>query len=291
MPTYAVLGATGNIGLNILREFGKRQQAASSSKSSNSDDNPIHINAYARSKSKLLSLNPEASTNPHLSIHEGALEDLHLLTTCLSSTSAVFLTVAVSDNIPSCSVAQNTARLVVEALERLRSSQQRSKDKDRDRGYQPPLLIVLSSSSISKRLWRGEGMSPSIHAMMLKAASHVYHDLELAEEFLRTYRGNEKGGLYGLTFVKPGGLVHDSQKGHVLSTEASKTFTSFADCAAGMVEIAVSSERGRWSGEEVSVNSAEPKGASVSFSEGLALLRALLKGLLYHFFPWSYRWV
>ncbi|KAL9619301.1 MAG: hypothetical protein Q9160_006066 [Pyrenula sp. 1 TL-2023] len=283
MPTYTILGSTGNIGLNILRECGRRQQQASNSSSGNNDANAIHVNAYARSKSKLLSLHPEASSNPHLTIHEGALEDLDLLTTCLTGAEAVFLTVAVSDNIPSCSVAQNTARLVVEALERLRS---------KDRSYRAPLLIVLSSSSISERLWRGEGMPPAIHSMILKAASHVYRDLEVAEEFLRTYRGNEKGDLFSLTFVKPGGLVHDSQKGFVLSTEASKTFTSFEDCAAGMVEIAMENEGGRWTkGEEVSVNSARPKGADVSFSEGLALLRALVKGLLYHFFPGAYRWV
>lgn len=212
----------------------------------------------------------------------GALEDLDLLTTCLKDADAIFLAVAVSDNVPACQVAQSTARLVVKALESLRSS---GKDV-----FHPPLLLVLSSSSISTRLWRGEGMPQIVHSMLMKAASHVYHDLSVAESFLRNYKGNNQRELYSVTFVKPGGLVHDAQKGHVIHKEASKTFTSFADCAAGTMEIASSRDKEHWDGEEVSVNSVAPKGAEVSFVEGLGLLRALLKGLLYHFIPWSYRW-
>ena len=129
-----------------------------------------------------------------------------------------------------------------------------------------------------------------MHAMLLKAASHVYHDLQVAEEFLRTYQGNERGKLFHLTFVKPGGLVQDVQKGHVLSLEASKTFTSFVDCAAGMVEIGRSRDPGAWDGKEVSVNSAVAGGASVGLAEGFGLFRALLKGLLFHFLPWTCAW-
>lgn len=284
MLTNAILGSTGNIGLSILRELSTPQT------SDDADKKAIQINAYARSKSKLLSLYPAAGSNPNISIHAGSLQNLDLLAKCLKDTSAIYLAVAVSDNVPNCSVAQTTARLVIEALERLRSQHIST--------YQPPLLVVLSSASTSTQLWRGEGIPPLIHTMLSKAASNVYHDLSLAENFLRQYPQNSCVNgtrLFRVCFVKPGGLIHDVKKGHVLSTEKSKTFTSFADCAAGMVEIATSAGKGKgegeWDGKEVSVNSAAAEGASLGFGEGFALLKALARGLLFHFLPWLYGWL
>lgn len=111
MPTYAMLGATGNTGLNILRVLTKTQSYA---------QDPVHIHAYARSKSKLLSSHPDAASDDRVSIFAGVLEDLDLLASCLKGANAIFLAVAVSDNIPGCQIAQNTASLVIEALERLK---------------------------------------------------------------------------------------------------------------------------------------------------------------------------
>lgn len=130
-----------------------------------------------------------------------------------------------------------------------------------------------------------------VHSILLKAASHVYKDLQAAETFLRNYQRNGTGDLFSVVFVKPGGLVQAAQQSHTLSLEASKTFTSFVDCATGMVEIASLKDSGNWDGKDVSVNSAAAGGAAVGLTEGIALFRALLRGIILHIFPWAYAWL
>lgn len=52
--------------------------------------------------------------------------------------------------------------------------------------------------------------------------------------------------------MKPGGLLHDKQRGHELSTERARTtFLSFLDLAKGMVEIANTKDN-RWDMKNVS---------------------------------------
>lgn len=274
MPNYVVLGSTANVGLNILRTL------ADQTKSDTPD--PLQIKAYVRSKDKLLSMYPEASTNQHISIFAGALHDIDNLGRCLDGVDAAFPTVASSDNIPNTTIAQDTTRLVVEALAKLRKQQ-----NDR---YHPPILVVLSSTSTSEYLSGNDGLSSFAHTVLWKAASYVYEDLVLAEKFLRSYQAEHRG-LFRMAFVKPGGLVVDAKQGHVLSTEGSKTFTSFADCAGGMVEIAASPDLERWDGKEVSVNSAAPNGVALTLSTGFTLMWFPPRGLLFHFVPQSYKWV
>jgi hypothetical protein len=112
----------------------------------------------------------------------------------------------------------------------------------------------------------------------------------LAGKFLRSFQVKHRG-LFRVAFVKPGGLVHAAKQGHILSTERSKTFTSFADCAGGLVEITASPDPGRSEGKEVSVNSAVPNGVALTWSTGFGLICFLLQGLLFHFVLQSFKWV
>jgi hypothetical protein len=116
--------------------------------------------------------------------------------------------------------------------------------------------------------------------MLLAGASNVYADLIKAEEYLRS-----QDSWIASTFVKPGGLVHDKQKGHELSTERQQTFLSFLDLAAGMVEVA-DTEGDKWDMKNVSVL---PTARDVKF-EWMAPIN-LVKGLLCHFFTSTYRWL
>lgn len=253
MPSYAVLGATGNTGQSLLTVL------------SQSPDKEIH--AYCRSKSKLLRLSPEVSTNSRIKVYEGKLEDVSLIADCISGTRAVFMAVAMSDNVPGCTISQDTARIVVAAMEKLREA---------DPDARLPRVIVLSSASIDKHLSRD--IPHFAHWMLLTCASHVYKDLMEAEKFLRS-----KEDWISTTFIKPGGLVHDKQKGHELSTERQQTFLSFLDLAGGMVEVA-DTEDDRWDMKNVSVL---PKAKDVKIEWKAAYY--LFRGLLFHFFPSTYR--
>lgn len=81
----------------------------------------------------------------------------------------------------------------------------------------------------------------------------------------------------------PGGLCHDSQKGHILSLETEKTPLSYLDLAAGMIEVADAGDE--YHMKNVSVL---PTGTNVKFP--FESLWEVVKGLLAHYFPWTYKY-
>ena len=256
MSKYAVLGATGNTGLSLVRILLQSPDK--------------QINAYCRSSKKLYNLCPEAEHNTNVHIFEGHLDDAKLLANCLRGTRAAFLTVALSDNVPNCTVAVDTARNVIAALRILR-------EEKKDAVL--PKLIVLSSASLEPK-FTGD-MPRWAHTMLWWAASHAYKDLELAEAILR----DEQSWIDGTTWMKPGALSHDKQKGHALSKDTAKSPVSFLDLAAGMVEVA-DDDSGSCAMCNVAVN---PTAKDVAFPWNAPV--ALFRGLLFHFLPWTYRWL
>jgi putative NADH-flavin reductase len=256
MSAYAILGATGNTGLSILQLLTKNP------------DKRIHV--LVRSKSKLEKLFPGASSNPNIQIFEGSISDIQVLQACLKGSKAAFLTVAVTANIPGCSIAQDTATSVIEALQGLR---------EQDKALKPPRLVVLSSAAMDDKFWID---TPAIvHKILGKASSYVYADLGVAESILR-----KEADWLSSVFVMPGGIVHDELNGHELSMTKQQTFVSFLDVAAGMIECA-DEEGERWDGAHVSVVLKDGKRARIEWWVPVYMV----KGMLCHFFPWLYPYV
>ena len=254
MPTYAVLGSTGNTGQSLLRILMQN--------SSNK------INAYCRSKSKLERLSPEIVSNPNVRVFEGSLNDQAIIHDCIKDTYAVFMAVAVSGNIPGNTIAQDASRVVIEALREIRNT---------DSSPKLPNVIVLSSAAIDPIFNQSV---PSLGlAILLRAESNIYNDLIAAEEILR----REKDWL-SVIFMRPGALTIDSQKGHALTFEPPKGVVSFMDLAAAMVEVAESGDVHTWKG--LSVN---PTASDVRFPWNN--VPSLFKGLIIHFFPQMYHWI
>lgn len=255
MPSYAVLGATGNTGQALIQVLSQRADA--------------QIHAYCRSKQKLLKSCPSIASNDQVKIFEGNLQNIDLLASCLNGTRAAFLAVASSENVPGCTVAQDTARVVLEALEKLKAQATPTK---------LPKLIVLSSASLEDKFMDA---TPSfLHPVLACAAAHVYHDLREAEKLLRA-----KESLVSTTFVRPAGLSHDAQKGHVIAFSSAKTPLSFLDLAAGMVEVADEASD-QYDMKGVTVN---PTADDVAFP--WEAISGLFRGLLFHFLPWTYRYL
>jgi hypothetical protein len=254
MPSYAVLGATGNTGLALIKVLLQSPDK--------------EINAYCRSGSKLLNLCPQLRDRKTAKVFEGPLDSAHILVDCLRGTRAAFLAVAQSENLPNCTIAQDAARSVIAALRVLQ-------------GENAPLpkLIILSSASLEPKFCND--VPAWVHTMLYYAASHVYKDLELAETLLR----NERSWITGTTWVKPGGLSHDTQKGHVVSKDHAVTPLSYLDLAAGMLEVADDGS-GTYAMSNVAVN---PTAKDVAFPWNAPM--ALVRGLLFHFCPWTFRWV
>ncbi|KAL4789037.1 Averufin oxidase A [Aspergillus venezuelensis] len=254
MHSFAVLGATGNIGRAILQIL--------------LDRGGDTIHAYCRSQEKLFHLFPNAETSRGLTIFQGELRDEALMDECLRKTDAVFLAVAIVDNMPGCTVAMQTAEAVVASLKRLRATP----------GSHCPRLVMVSSASLEPSFC-GDVPAP-VHWVLKTAVSHLYRDLAAAEAFLRS-----QSGWLSTTFVKPGGLVHDQRRGHEVRLDRAHTPLSFLDLAAGMVEIAEADDN-RYHMENVSV---VPTSKQVRFPwDGVYYA---FTGLLFHFFPWTYRYL
>lgn len=254
MPSYAVLGATGQTGNSLLKVLMQ------------SKDN--NINAYCRNKSKLLGQFPEYANDSRLRIFDGSLKDTEVLANCCRGVGAVLMTVAAKENEPGCSVAIDTARQVIAAMEVLR---------DETGGQKLPTLVQLNSASTEPILSRT--IPHFAHAMLYRAMYNVYKDLENAERFLRQY-----SDWLNIVYFKPAAISHDVQGGHVLSLEESASPVSFLDVAAGMIEAADEGEK--YAGKAVSVLPKSGK-AKIPWEAPLALL----KGLVLYYFPWTWRWL
>ena len=254
MPSYAILGSTGNVRGAALKVL--------------LGSNHVTIHAYCRSKQKLVKQNPGIEKNNNIRIFEGAMHDEALLAECIAGAQAVFVAIAVTANQPGVTIAQDTAHQVVAAMKKLR--EQRS---------QPlPKLLILSSASTEHRLmWQ---VPRILRNILYCAMSNVYDDLKAAETFYRS-----QDDWLSTIFIKPGALTHDAQKGHEINNDIAKSPISFLDLAAGMIEIA-DEDGDRYDGKAVAINATSK---DVAFPLDSPLL--LIKGLIVHFLPWTWRFL
>lgn len=254
METYAVLGATGNIGNSILNVL--------------FEDSSKRINTLVRSKHKLEKQSPQICASSRVTVFEGNVDDISTLQQCIADTRAVFLTVAASINQPGCRIAQDQAESVIKALQNLRQSNPHAR---------LPVLIMLSSAETE---WKFSKDLPwLLRTILWTASSNIYTDLIEAEKYLRSHED-----WISTVFVKPGGLSHDKKTGHTISTEKQQTPISFLDLAGAMVEVSESDD-GKWDGKSVSVL-ARQSSAFPWYAPAM-----LMKGLLLHFFPVLYSWI
>lgn len=248
MPTYAILGTTGKTGGSILTLLLK--------------DPSNTVNAYVRSKPKLLSQSPGLEDNKSVRIFEGALTNIDLIASCLSNVDAVFSTIGENENTPGTHMIQDSAHAIVAAL---------CRNGPVKGGEKVPKIIFLSSCSVNPQMLAHE---PKIAQWIVTTAfSNAYADLRLAMNYLRLHKSWLK-----VTFIQPGGLVEDEQKGHVLSLkESGSGFVSYLDLAAGMIEVAQSDDY-QWQGVSV-----VPTSKDVKFEWKAP--KQMVRGLIWHFLP------
>ncbi|KAI1810480.1 putative NAD-dependent epimerase/dehydratase [Poronia punctata] len=255
MPTYAVLGSTGNCGSALIRNL--------------LDQSPENrINAYCRNKGKLYRVVPEVVDNKNVAVFEGSFTDDKLMDDCLRGTKAVFMAVTSNDNVPGIRLNTDTALAVIRTLYRLRSEIGESK-------YVPPKLVLLSACCFDDHLARN--MPKWFRPIMLRAASNVYLDLQRAEDVLRSHDQWVKS-----IFIKPAGLSPDIARGHQLTFDEEESFVSYMDLANGMIEAATD-EEGRFDGRNVGVVN-KVRGQGARFPGGTPKCIAL--GFVRHFCPW-----
>lgn len=259
MPTYAVLGATGNIGGHVLQTLIKRPD--------------VKIRAFVRSRSKLEKQRPELVNDPdvqaRVSLYEGSITSVDVLADCLEDADAAFLCVAAFASTPGCRIALDQATNVVTALEQVRGR------SNGNNGAKLPTLIMLSSSETDDNL---NDVPWPMNRILYAANYYIYEDLIRAEQYLR-----QRSDWIDAVYFKPGGISEDVASGHILSTAKSKTWVSFWDVTAGMVQIADDGDR--YHGKSVSVHGKRKARAQ---TENFPML---LKGLLIYLLPFTSRWL
>ena len=255
MPTYAILGATGNCGTALIDNLLRTEDAK--------------VNAYCRSTTKLIQKFPTITDNKRVNIFEGSIYDIDLLAECIRDTRAVFHVVTTNDNIPGCHVGLDTAKSIISAIEKLKVHGQLGAI---------PRILLLSSGTIDDHLSRH--MPWWFRPILRTAASHVYEDLRRTEVYLR-----QQEDLVSTIFIKPGGLAVDVQRGHELNLDHDESFISYLDLAAAMIEAADDKE-GKYEMKNVSVVNTN---GSAKFPSGTPL--CLATGLARHFFPFLHAYL
>lgn len=143
-----------------------------------------------------------------------------------------------------------------------------------------PLLVMISSAETQIDPFCLAIPGP-VRDFLFCCNYWIYTDLMAAEAYLRR-RG---AGWLDVVFFKPGGIAHDVQRGHVLSTRESQTFVSFWDVAAAMIECGSEENREALAGKSVSVLSR----GKARLPLGTPLV--LLKNLTGYLFPRLYEWL
>ncbi|KAF2017037.1 putative NAD-dependent epimerase/dehydratase [Aaosphaeria arxii CBS 175.79] len=252
MPTYAILGSTGNCGSALIQNLLK------------SPEN--NVNAYCRNVAKLNRVVPEVVDNKHVQVFAGSIHDVDLIVDCIRGTDAVFMVATTNDNLPGCRISQDCAETIISAMEKIKATG--------TPGVKLPKIVLLSSATIDDYLSRH--MPGWFRPIMLAAASHVYEDLRLTEKLLRSH-----SDWLSVVYIKPAGLSPDISRGHQLTLDEEESFISYLDLSAGMIE-AVQDPEGRYVGRNVGVVNAK-RGVGAKFPRGTPF--CILMGLTRHFFP------
>ena len=267
MSAYALLGATGNVGGEILRVL---------LESTSSSPSKPQIKALVRSKAKLeKQLQTDRFRNfdhSNVEISEAAdIFETEVLANCLRRTKAVFMCAAAQRNEPSCSIAQRQAKAVLSALEALRKEDSHAK---------LPRLVMLSSAEAEEIPHFSAEIPWPFRSILFNSNYFIYKDLIAAEKYIRN-----QGDWFDYCIVKPGGISWDISRGHELRFDIQQTFISYVDVVSGMIELA-DDETGRYNERNVSIIS--PGGKAKTAIENVPML---FKGLLITYFPFLHEWI
>lgn len=242
--TYAILGATGQTGSEIVKALLPTK---------------AHLNIYARSLSRLQSQFPSIQTAPNVTLFIGDLSNTELLSSCLTNVDVVLSSVAQNRNEPGLSVAQQTALAIIQALEPRRSSPETL-----------PNVVFLSSGAVMPDQ-NAEQNDTFAQRLVHWCIYWVYTDLEKSFELFKA------NPWVPVIIAAASALVHGTGHDVVLvdDKEAASLIISYADLAKGM--IMMGDEGKKWHGKHVAM---WVNGGKKIKGNPIALLRYLVPNLL-----------
>lgn len=232
MPTYAILGGTGQTGGEIVELLAKQPDAT------------LHV--YARSRSKLLKAHPvlEKSDPPH-QIYTGDLGDAGLIAECLDKVDVVFGTVGTNFNMPGCHIAQDLAKAIITALTTLRDRSSNPKT------YKAPIVVFLTSAGMTEDKRVHANFPGALHRMLQPVAKYIYADFRVATGM---FRRPSNIWIPTVFLCAPGIMPGPSQGDVRVAIDMPKKapiYVTYADLARAI--IVAGKEGERWQNREVGV--------------------------------------
>ncbi|KAI7541168.1 hypothetical protein KC331_g8738 [Hortaea werneckii] len=220
MPTYALLGATGATGSAVLRCLLE------------APPKDLSLNVLVRNKTKLLTQFPDLESTKAFELHifEGTPDDGTSLKRCLEGAEVVHMCIATNESKPGLSLAQDTMKAIISALEQLR--------EEAGATYTKPTVLMLRSAGINEKFQSGRESGKQVGHFVLH---YVYTDLQLACDLLSS-TVKEAPGLLDYIIVDPPALHNadgTTRTGHKLVVdEMPPTSLMYADLGAAFCEIA-----------------------------------------------------
>jgi hypothetical protein len=241
--TYAVLGATGQTGSEIVKALLPTK---------------AHLNIYARSLSRLQSQFPSIQSATNVTLFIGDLSNTELLSSCLADADVVLSTVAQNRKEPGLSVAQQTALAIIKALEPRRNSNNL------------PTVVFLSSGAVMPDK-NAEQNDTFAQRFVHWCIYWVYTDLEKSFELFKA------NPWVPVIIAAASALVHGTEHDVQLvdDKEAASLIISYTDLAKGM--IMMGNEGKKWHGKHVGMF---VNGGKKIQGNPAALLRYLVPNLL-----------
>ena len=235
MPTYAILGGTGNTGGELVGLLAR------------SPDTILHI--YARSKTRILKAHPVLANadSPH-KIFDGDLSDVDLFTRCLDGTTAVSGVVGANANNPALRLAQDLATVMIAALTKLR------KDTASDKTFHPPTVVFLTSAGMASDRRVRANFPDYLHWTLQRVGKYVYLDFRRATAL---FQPPENAWIPVIFMCAPGIMPGPSQGdiriGHDVPKKA-PLYVTYTDLARGTIRAAGEEE---WVGSEIGIAGAK----------------------------------
>lgn len=259
MPTIAVLGATGQTGIEVVKFL-----------LNDPSHQDYHINIWARSLPKLhntfpfLTSSEDKKHRERVTVFTGSLDDQATIVSCIQDANVVIAGIAQNRNEPGCDIAQRSAHGIVQALEVVRKTRP------------CPRLVWISSASISPHSPSREDM-PIGQKVALYAFQYIYGDIEQALAYLETFE------WIPLITAEPGAMIHHEATGVELVHGRGSELVPYADFGRAMVMMGTQDE---WVGKNVGIK--VNGGHELSPTYFLPLLRYMIPGLLGSFALWLY---
>ena len=232
MPTYAILGGTGNIGTELIKQLATKPG--------------VRLHVYARSQQRLLKAHPILAEkgSPH-HIFTGDLNDVDLLSQCISGAEVVYGVVGTNANKPGLHIAQDLAQVIITALNKLRDGTRHGET------FHCPTVVFTTSAGMTSDPRVRANFPAYLHWVIQRVGKYIYEDFRVATAILRR---PENAWIPVILFCAPGLASGPSQGpisvGQNIPKNAPK-YVTYDDLARGMVQSA--QEVDTWAHKEIGI--------------------------------------